>query len=178
MGATKRTLRMRVGFILAATALALPAAAGTAAAAPGVPGTPGVPGASEICDQLAGQLSSLLNQAASLRDQINATPLGPLLTSLTAQLTQVQSQINSTYSQLSGQFCSTLGGGGTGGGSVGSGSIANTPDDYGYDYPRHYGSGHRNYGYDDYDADAPVVATQVDAVPRGGVATGDGSFGE
>jgi hypothetical protein len=165
---------MRVGFILAATALALPAAAGTAFAVPGAPGIPGAPDGQAVCEQLSGQLRGLLTEISALSEQaegLEGLPLADLLT----QITNLQNQADSVSEQLSDLVCSAIPSGG--GGSVGSGSISNSADydDYGHT-PVRYGYGHRYY--DDYDVDAPVVATQVDAVPRGGVATGDGSFGE
>lgn len=166
MSATKRTLSTRIGMVLAAALLALPAFAGTAAA------VPAPPAASDTCTQLAGQLTGLLDQIAGLSDQAEATPVGPLLDILLGQIETLQAQADAVSDQLANLVCSSLPGGG------GGGSATESTPTSDYSTPSTYNSGHRWYPYDYYDTSAPVVTTQVVSVPRGGVATGDGSFGE
>lgn len=168
MGATKRTLATRVGMIVAASLLVLPAFVGTASAAPAASPT-------DACSQLSSQLTTVLGQISSLSGQTGAlsgTPLDTLL----SQIATLQSTANGLSSQLSA-LCSALPSTGTGTGSVTEQSLSN--GDYGdYSTPTTYNYNHYTYDYNQYDTTAPVVSTQVASVPRGGVNTGDGSFGE
>jgi hypothetical protein len=169
MSATKRTMSTRVGMVLAAALLALPAFAGTATAAAAVP----APSASDVCTQLSTQLTNLLGQISSLSTAANALPVGADPTGLLGQITNLQSQADAVSTQLGNLVCSSIPGGGSSGGSA----TESTPTSD-YSTPSTYNSGHRWYPYDYYDTSAPVVSTQVVSVPRGGVSTGDGSFGE
>src|SRR4051812_33763404 len=97
--ATTRTLRTRAGMVLAATALALPALAGTASAS--VP----IPGASSGCQALFTQFNTLVAKISSLSSQANGlegTPLAALLT----QIQGFQNQLNGVSQQLQQQACS------------------------------------------------------------------------
>lgn len=164
MSATKRTLSTRIGMLLAAALLALPAFAGSATAAP-------APSASDVCTQLSTELTTLLSQISTLSGAANALPEGADPTGLLAQIKSLQTQADSVSTQLRNLVCSAIPGG-----TPGSASESTPTNDY--STPSTYNSGHRWYPYDYYDTTAPVVTTQVVSVPRGGVATGDGSFGE